>query len=97
VLTCPLPYPILLFPLLMPLLHLEPLPRRITKGDLLAFLDQIGGLDRNRVGRIELRGTQAVVEVPDGWEARLIKALDGQRRSARRIAGDSPGRPAAGV
>lgn len=84
-LACLLPYPLLLLPLLMPLLHLEPLPRRITKGDLLAFLDQIGGLARSRVGRIELRGTQAVVEVPDGWEARLTKALDGQRLGERRV------------
>lgn len=69
----------------MPLLHLEPLPRRATKADLLAFLDRVGGLDGNRIGRIELRGAQAVVEVPDGWEARLTKALDGQRLGDRRV------------
>ncbi len=69
----------------MPLLHLEPLPRRTTKADLLAFLDRVGGLDRNRVGRIELRGAEAVVEVPAGWEARLTKALDGQRLGERRV------------
>jgi len=34
-------------------------------------------MDRRRVGRIELRGRQATVEVPDGWEVRLVKALDG--------------------
>ncbi len=44
----------------------EPLPRRASKTDILALLDKAGGLERRRVGRIELRGTQAVVEVPDG-------------------------------
>ena len=37
------------------------------------FLDRTGGLDRKRVGKIELRGATAVIEVPDGWEARLLR------------------------
>ena len=65
----------------MAFVNLEPLPRRASKSDILALLDSAGGLDRRRVGRIELRGSQAVVEVPDGWEARLVKL---------------PGRPGAG-
>jgi ATP-dependent RNA/DNA helicase IGHMBP2 len=69
----------------MPLLHIEPLPRRASKPEILTFLDQVGGLDRKRVGRIELRGPAAVIEVPDGWEARLRKALDGQMFGDRRI------------
>jgi ATP-dependent RNA/DNA helicase IGHMBP2 len=60
----------------MPLLHLEPLPPRTTKGDLLDLLAG-AGLDRRRVGRIDLRGRLAVIEVPDGWPPRLVKALDG--------------------
>ena len=69
----------------MPLLHIEPLPRRATKPEILDFLDRTGGLDRRRVGRIELRGSSAVIEVPDGWEARLLKALDGQLFGDRRV------------
>ena len=76
----------------MPLLHIEPLPRRASKPEVLDFLDRVGGLDRKRVGRIEFRGSTAVVEVPDGWQARLLKALDGQmfgdRRVRARIAAD---------
>ncbi len=72
-------------PCLMPLLHIEPLPRRATKPEILDFLDRLGGLDRRRVGRIELRGPAAVVEVPDGWEARLLKAIDGQMFGDRRV------------
>jgi ATP-dependent RNA/DNA helicase IGHMBP2 len=77
----------------MALLHLEPLARRASKADILAFLDGAGGLDRGRVGRIELQGKQATIEVPDGWEARLVRALDGQPLGERRVrvwAGDSP-------
>ena len=77
----------------MALLHLEPLARRASKADILAFLDRAGGLDRGRVGRIELQGKRATVEVPDGWEARLVRALDGQPLGERRVrvwAGDSP-------
>ena len=69
----------------MPLLHIEPLPRRINKPEIIDFLDRVGGLDRRRVGRIELRGPAAIVEVPDGWEARLLKALDGQMFGDRRV------------
>ncbi len=69
----------------MPLLHIEPLPRRASKPEILDFLDRTGGLDRKRVGRIEFRGPAAVVEVPDGWEGRLLKALDGHKFGDRRV------------
>ena len=69
----------------MALIYLEPLLRRTSKSEILALLDTAGGLDRRRVGRVELRGNQAMVEVPDGWEARLIKLLDGQPLGDRRI------------
>ena len=76
----------------MGLLHLEPLPRRASKADLLALLDRVGGLDRSRVGKIELHGSRAAIEVPDGWESRLARTLDGQPLGERRIrawAGDA--------
>jgi DNA polymerase III delta prime subunit len=69
----------------MPLLHIEPLPRGASKGDLLQFVATLGGLDRQRVGRIELRGNQGIVEVPQDWHARLAKTLDGQRLGNRRV------------
>ena len=69
----------------MSLLYLEPLPRRVSKADLLAFLDRVGGLDRSRVGRIELQGRRATIEVPDGWESRLARTLDGQTLGERRV------------
>jgi ATP-dependent RNA/DNA helicase IGHMBP2 len=68
----------------MALLHIEPLPRRAGKSEVLTLLDG-AGLDCRRVGRIELHGTQVAVEIPDGWETRLVKALDGQLFGDRRV------------
>jgi ATP-dependent RNA/DNA helicase IGHMBP2 len=69
----------------MVLLHLEPLPPRTTKADLLHLLTETGKIDRRHVGRIDLQGATARVEVPDSWEARLIKALDGAAFGNRRL------------
>ena len=69
----------------MALLHLEPLPARTTKGELLSFICGTGGIDGKHVGRIDLRGVTAVVEVPDTWQAKLVKALDGASFKNRRL------------
>ena len=69
----------------MPILHLEPLPPRATKGDVLRLVCDHGGLDGKQVGRIEVQGRTATVEIPDGWEARLLKALDGAALHDRRL------------
>src|SRR5947209_4768559 len=69
----------------MALIQLGPLPPRTTKADLLRFLAEQGGLDRRLVGRIDLHGRLATVEVPDGWQARLLSALDGAALHDRRV------------
>src|SRR5438876_11663332 len=69
----------------MPLLHLEPLPPRTTKGDILHLLCTVGGIGREQIGRIELYGAIAAVEVPSGWETRLARALDGSELKGRRL------------
>lgn len=76
----------------MPLVHLRSLSRRIKTSDILTFLDQVGGLSGRRVGRIELRGGEAAIEVPEGWQSRVAKALDGQLLGDRRVQAwaDSP-------
>ena len=48
------------------------------------------------MGRIELHGNQAVVEIPDGWEARLVKAFDGRQFGDRRVRAWTSGPPTAG-
>jgi DbpA RNA binding domain len=67
------------------LLYMEPLPARLTKGELLAFLCATGSIDGKKIGRIELRGATAVVEIPDGCEAKMVKALDGASLQHRRL------------
>lgn len=69
----------------MPLLYLEPLLPRTKKGDVLHLLCQAGGIKREQVGQIDLRGAIAVVEVPVGWETRLAKVLDGAELKGRRL------------
>ena len=69
----------------MPLLHLEPLPPRTSKGEILNLVCNTGGLRREQVGRIDLQGCTAAIEVPAGWESRLVKALDGASFKDRRL------------
>src|SRR5262249_36973601 len=69
----------------MSVLHLEPLPPRTSKGELLQLLCGSGGIDRALVGRIDLQGATAAVEVPDAWLPRLVKALDGATLRDRRL------------
>lgn len=69
----------------MTLLHLEALPPRTTKGTIVRLLTQVGELDKQRVGVIEIRGREASVEVPDSWAARLVRALDGTPLADRHI------------
>ncbi|MCP4455823.1 MAG: AAA family ATPase [Planctomycetes bacterium] len=69
----------------MSLLHIAPLPRQVTKAQLLGFFNLVPRMDRQRVGRIDLRGGEAIIEIPDGWQVRLVQALDGQRLGHRRV------------
>jgi hypothetical protein len=60
---------------------------------LLAFLNSVSGMDRQRVGRIDLRADAAIIEIPDAWQGRLVRALDGQSLGQRRVRvwAESPG------
>jgi ATP-dependent RNA/DNA helicase IGHMBP2 len=69
----------------MILLHIESLPRQITKGQLLGFINSVPGMERQRVGRIDLRANAAIIEIPDDWQGRLVRALDGQALGKRRV------------
>jgi superfamily I DNA and/or RNA helicase len=69
----------------MALLHLESLPPRTARKELVQFLIQVGKLDERQLGRVDLRGTSAIVEVPEQWAGRLLKALDGVSWKERRL------------
>jgi superfamily I DNA and/or RNA helicase len=59
------------------LLRLESLPPRTVKGTIIRLLEQVGQLDRNAIGVIELQGRRATVEVPADHLPRLVRTLDG--------------------
>jgi hypothetical protein len=61
----------------MPILHLDGLPPRMSRGELLHLLINDGGIGRQHVGKIEVRGSAAAIEVPAGWQDRLARALEG--------------------
>jgi len=61
----------------MPVLHLECLPPGLRKSDIISLLADVGGIHQRRLGHIDVHGSAASVEVPEGWDARLARALDG--------------------
>ncbi len=69
----------------MALLHVESLPPRTNAGMLLAWLCQIGEIDGKKIGKIEVRGRAATIEVPESWAARLARKLDGEKLNERHV------------
>lgn len=58
-------------------LRIDALPRQTTRGTIVRLLEQVGEIGRDKIGMIEIQGRSATIEIPDGWEARLVKAMDG--------------------
>jgi ATP-dependent RNA/DNA helicase IGHMBP2 len=81
----------------MSFIHIEPLPARTTKSDIVRFVCDTGDIDRRRLGRIDLSGRHAAVEVPDGWETRVVKALDGAAFGDGRVRAWTGGERSAGA
>ncbi|MCF7974775.1 MAG: AAA family ATPase [Phycisphaerae bacterium] len=77
----------------MMLLHIESLSREVTKSQLLGFLNSVPGMAGRSVGRIDLWAGKAVIDIPDDWQVRLVKALDGRTLGGRRVRvwAESPG------
>ena len=71
-----------------------------TPADFVAALTKELGVDRTSIGRIELRETFSLIEVPEGEAERIARALDGRTVRRRRLTahvdrgpGPGPGRP----
>lgn len=69
----------------MPLVFLEPVSAKIKTGDILDLLCHTGGISRQQIGTIEMRGGTAAVEVPARWQLRLVRALQGAELGGRRV------------
>jgi ATP-dependent RNA helicase DeaD len=71
-----------------------------TTGDLVAVLIKEVGLPREAIGRIELRETFSLVEVPAGEAERVARSLTGltvrRRKLSARVDRGAPGRPERG-
>jgi superfamily I DNA and/or RNA helicase len=69
----------------MPLIQLASLPPKTSRSELLQWIADQAGVDARRLGKAQLQGSQAQVEVPDGWEHRLVRMLDGLMFGTRRV------------
>ncbi|MCA9247448.1 MAG: AAA family ATPase [Planctomycetales bacterium] len=78
----------------MPPLILDALPPKTTRGTIVRLLIQVGGLEKDRIGAIRLEGRRALVEVPERYLAKLVRALDGTSLDNRHIRASSEGTPA---
>lgn len=67
------------------LLRLEALPPATTKGTIVRLLDQVGGVPKHLVGKIELSGRTATVEVPGAKLPRILRLLDGAALGVHKI------------
>lgn len=63
----------------MTVLTLDALPPRTGVAALVRFLCDTAGIDSQRLGKIDLAGRRASVEVPAEWATRLVRSLDGAR------------------
>ena len=61
----------------MAVIHIDPLPPRVSPGEVLRFIAERGKIDGKKVGKIAFIGRGATVEVPDEKAAALVAALDG--------------------
>lgn len=67
------------------MLHLFPISPRVTKGHILSWLIEAGGVEKAKVGTISLRGREATVEVPTGGVRSLVGRLDGTQLAGRGV------------
>lgn len=69
----------------MALLRIDALPPQTTRGTIVRLLEQVGEVSRDKIGAIEIKGRSATVEIPDGWESRVVKLLDGASLGNRHV------------
>ena len=70
---------------IMELLFIDGLPPTTGKGGIVRLLIEEGKLSKERIGKIDLNGGLATVEVADGWAVRLVRSLDGCPVETRHI------------
>ncbi|MCO5199588.1 MAG: AAA domain-containing protein [Anaerolineae bacterium] len=66
-------------------LFIDGLPRQTRNGAIFQLLVEQGRLAQQRIGRIDVQGTFATVEVADGWSGRVARRIDGAQIGRRHI------------
>lgn len=66
-------------------LHIDSLPGRIGKGNLLRWILDTEEVRKQQVGAIEIYGRAATIEIPDSAGPRLVKRLDGRKLLSRNV------------
>jgi ATP-dependent RNA/DNA helicase IGHMBP2 len=61
----------------MAVIHIDPLPPRVSPGEVLRFIAEKGAIEGKRVGKIAFIGRGVTIEVPDDRAAAVVSALDG--------------------
>lgn len=69
----------------MAILHLDPLPRSVSPGELLRFICDTAGIDSKHIGKIDFRPRAATVELPDNRAMGVLQFLDGATLRDRRL------------
>jgi ATP-dependent RNA/DNA helicase IGHMBP2 len=59
------------------LIYLDGLPHQIRNGGVLRLFIEVGGVDKQRIGKIVVRDGLATVELEDGLAANAVRRLDG--------------------
>ncbi len=67
------------------IVHIESLPPNTTKGTIIRLLIQVGRLDKKLIGKVELRGRDARVEVPGPEADRIAAAIDGSKLATSKL------------
>jgi ATP-dependent RNA/DNA helicase IGHMBP2 len=69
----------------MSLILLEALPRETTRGTIVRLIIQVGDVDKRKVGKVEITGRTATIELPDNLIDRAVARLDGANLAGRHI------------
>ncbi|MFT7638326.1 MAG: hypothetical protein ACI9G1_000047, partial [Pirellulaceae bacterium] len=69
----------------MSLILLEALPRQTTRGTIVRLIIQVGAVDKRKVGKVEITGRTATIELPENLIDSAVARLDGANLAGRHI------------
>lgn len=70
---------------IMEKVFIDGLPRQTRNGAIFQLLVEQGRLAQHRIGRIDIQGTFAAVDVADGWSGRVAQRINGAQIGRRHV------------